>query len=102
MSSYAVFEALGIYKASALAGKRKDKTQSFPESDNIKINLPTTYQKGNVRVVGASQLFSHKYPFQYSSKDYQEARAEPNTNVMRKMTKYRLLQVSVNLMLAGS
>ena len=48
MSSYAVFEALGIYKASALAGKRKDKTQSFPESDNIKINLPTTYQKGNV------------------------------------------------------
>ena len=89
MSSYAVSKTSGGSEArplvatskydnklNATARKHKDNTQSAPAADESKKNLPTTYQKKNISVVGASQLLSHKYPREYSSKNYQKALAE--------------------------
>lgn len=62
--------------SSTVTGKHGDKSKPSPNSNKTKTNLPATYKEKSVGVVGASQILSHKYPPQYSSKNYQKALAE--------------------------
>jgi hypothetical protein len=87
MSSYAVPRESDVSETRSLVTTPKNekrsstspykgnaKTKPLPNTD--KTNLPTPYKKKDVGVVGASQILSHKYPPQYSSKNYQKALAE--------------------------